>query len=96
MKFSYLDKRVFLQGLHPSGSTLLDGDRFFNSSTKKGLVLQIEVVNNPGLEQSPLPTTLSELLNQFSKVFEIPSGLPPFRGHEHQITLKEGTSPICE
>lgn len=78
MKFSYLDKRVFLQGLHPLGSTLLDADRFFNSFAKKGLVLQIEAVNNPGLEQSTLPTTLSELLNQFSKVFEIPSGLPLF------------------
>ena len=66
MKFSYLDKRVFLQGLHPSGSTLLDADKFFSSSAKKDLVLQIEVVNNPGLEQSPLPTALSELLDQFS------------------------------
>lgn len=66
MKFSYLEKRVFLQGLHPLGSTLLDADKFFSSSAKKGLVLQIEAINNPGLEQSTLPTALSELLDQFS------------------------------
>ena len=23
-------------------------------------------------------------------------GLPPFRGHEHQIILKDETPPVCE
>ena len=26
----------------------------------------------------------------------MPKGLPPLRGHEHQIILKEGSSPVCE
>ena len=39
---------------------------------------------------------MSDLLNEFSKVFEVPSGLPPIRGHEHSITLKEGSQPLCE
>ena len=29
-------------------------------------------------------------------MFEIPIGLPPFRGHKHQITLKEGSQLVCE
>ena len=29
-------------------------------------------------------------------MFDIPPGLPPFCGHEHQIVLKEGTPPVCE
>ena len=39
---------------------------------------------------------IEELLTEFGKVFELPTGLPPLRGHEHQILLKEGTQAICE
>ena len=30
------------------------------------------------------------LLQEFSQVFETPTELPPLRGHEHSIMLKEG------
>ena len=96
MKFSYLGKMVLLQGLHPSISILLDADKLFGSSVKKGLVLHINAVNTSGLNQPSLPMALSDLLKQFSKVFEVPSQLTPFRRHKHQIIPKEGTSPICE
>ena len=39
---------------------------------------------------------IKELLTEFGKDFELPTGLPPLRGHEHQILLKEGTQAICE
>ena len=39
---------------------------------------------------------IEKLLIEFASVFETPSGLPPSRGHEHQIVLKEGTIPICQ
>ena len=39
---------------------------------------------------------ITELLDEFNKVFEVPTALPPLRGHEHQIVLKEGTEPVCE
>ena len=29
-------------------------------------------------------------LQEFDHVFETPTGLPPLRGHEHPIVLKEG------
>ena len=50
---------------------------------------------------SPLPTiqqcsAIDDLLLEFAKVFEVLVGLPPLKGHEHQINLKEGTLPICE
>ena len=48
MRFCYLGKEVFLQGLHMSPSTFLEADKLFSSSEKKGLVLQIAVVNNVG------------------------------------------------
>jgi len=78
MKFSYLDKRVFLQGLHPLGSTLLDADKLFGNFVKKGLVLHIEVVSTLSPSQPSLTVALLDLLDQFSKVFEVPSHLPPF------------------
>ena len=53
---------------------------FFTDSTKKGLVLQITAVNTTSLDQPLLPTTLSSLLDQFSKVFDIPSRLPLSEG----------------
>ena len=39
---------------------------------------------------------LTQLLQDFGKVFEIHTGLPPLRNHEHSITLKEDSQPICE
>ena len=39
---------------------------------------------------------LADLLDEFSRVFAIPTSLPPIRGHEHSINLKEGTLPVCE
>ena len=46
--------------------------------------------------QSQLPDVLAALLVEFSKVFAVPTGLPPVRGHEHDIVLKEGSQPVCE
>ena len=36
------------------------------------------------------------MLDRFSKVFEVPTGLPLIRGHKHQLVLKDGTPPVCE
>ena len=87
IRFCYLGKEVFLQGLHMSPSTFSEADKLFSSAEKKFLVLHISVINN---------AALSKLLAQFSKVFEVPTGLPPIRVHEHQIVLKDGTPPIYE
>ena len=60
------------------------------------MVLQNTAINTTSPNQPLLPTTLSALLDQFSKVFDIPSRLPQIQGHEHQIVLKEGAKPVCE
>jgi hypothetical protein len=43
---------------------------------------------------TPLPRAITNLLQQFKDVFpaEIPPGLPPLRGIEHQIDLITGAS----
>ena len=62
---------------------------------KKGLCLQIlSTAAATILGQSQ--AVIEELLIEFGKVFELSTGLPPLRGHEYQIILKEGTQAICE
>ena len=43
-------------------------------------------------DSPPLPSALSSLLQEFEDIFpeEIPAGLPPLRGIEHQIDLIPG------
>jgi hypothetical protein len=43
---------------------------------------------------TPLPRAITNLFHEFKDIFpaEIPSGLPPLRGIEHQIDLISGTS----
>ncbi|KAL8118331.1 hypothetical protein AgCh_016023 [Apium graveolens] len=41
-----------------------------------------------------MPPYLKPILKQHSEVFRLPPGLPPNRGHEHAINLKDGTDPI--
>ena len=45
------------------------------------------------MEQESLPAILADLPADYAGVFSTPVGLPPVRGHEHQIILKEGTPP---
>ena len=39
---------------------------------------------------------IDDLLSKYTKVFKVLVGLPPLRGHKHQIVLKEGSPPISE
>ena len=96
MGFCYEDHKVLLQGLTPSlGSSIVDCKQFFKASVKKGLLLQITSVEAVVLEDR-LPAEVDLLLQEFEHVFGTPTGLPPLRGHEHPIVLKEGAQPVCQ
>ena len=41
-----------------------------------------------------VPKKLVEILRLFQQLFQMPTEFPPNRGHEHAITLNEGTSPV--
>ena len=96
MEFLHLGKRMFLKGLQPASSTISDASKLFSGSIRKGLVLQITTAAPMSFNQPHFPPMLTNLLNEFSKVFAVPTGLPPIRGHEHSINLKEGTLTMCE
>ena len=62
---------------------------------KKGLLLQIASVEVVVLKVR-LPAKVEFSLQEFEHVFETPTGLPPLRGHEHPIVLKEGAQHVCQ
>lgn len=41
-----------------------------------------------------MPEFLQSTLQKYGSIFEMPVGLPPSRGHEHSITLKDGSDPV--
>lgn len=41
------------------------------------------------------PEMIKLLLEEFSDIFEEPTGLPPSKGHEHRILLKPDALPVC-
>ena len=96
MKFHYKDQQVLLQGLSPfSGTSFMDCNQLLKGSVRKGLLLQITLAADVVLEDSVL-VEVELLLQEFREVFETPIGLPPVRGHENQITLMEGSQPVCQ
>ena len=87
---------MLLHGLNtPKGFEVQDEVQFFKEPTRRGLILQITIESTIE-RQSTLPPEITALLQEFHGVFTTLVDLPPVRGHEHQINLKEGTQPICQ
>jgi hypothetical protein len=85
MAFNQASHCVTLQGLHPSGFTLEDGDRFLKpfASNIKEFFLQLgpsQPSGSPGSSlartSEPLVVALQSLLSYFGSVFDEPAGLP--------------------
>ena len=63
-----------------------------------GLIAQFHAIQ--GYETTPLdpPSTLQQVLDTYSAMFELPTRLPPTRGeHDHSIPLLSGSQPpnVC-
>jgi hypothetical protein len=84
-----------LKGLKVSKLVLQESRQFGKGVISQGLLLQI-MQCSLYLNQEVAESSMQEVLEDFPRVFEEPQGLPPTRGHEHQILLKEGTSPTCQ
>ncbi|XP_063950432.1 uncharacterized protein LOC135152943 [Daucus carota subsp. sativus] len=56
---------------------------------------RLEQINGQGEGvNSGVPSFLQPVVQLHSRVFDTPVGLPPSRGHEHAINMKEGSSPV--
>jgi hypothetical protein len=98
MAFDQESHRITLHGLHPSGFTLEDGDRFLkpSASSIKGFFLQLCPSQLSGSPVSfsyrtsePLVDALQFLLSDFGSIFDEPAGLPPPRSQDYQIILHD-------
>jgi hypothetical protein len=94
MQFTFLGIHTQLNGLTPKGFFLEDGPSFLkpSPSANKGFFLKLVTLDTPTTD-TPLPTAIKSLLHTFAPVFAEPTGLPPFRGLDHQINLKH-SQPI--
>ena len=87
MCFTHGQKAVLLHGLKEAESHIQEGNQFLKEPVKRGLVLQIacHTTANSIDQTTQVPTQVADLLQEFELVFAAPVGLPPIRGHEHQI-----------
>ena len=54
----------------------------------------LEEENAVTQETQEVPAFLKGVMGEFVEVFDSPKGLPPPRGHEHAIILKDGSDPV--
>ena len=97
MCFLYGQGSLLLHGLKGAeGNLIQDGVHFLKELVKMGLVLQISDSTQTAEATAQIPTQVVALLKEFEAVFATPVGLPPNRGHEHQIQHKEGAQAIVQ
>ena len=86
MCFLYDQGSVLLHGLKGAeGNLIQDGVHFLKEPVKRGLVLQIFNSTKTVKGVAQIPTQVAALLKEFDAIFATPMGLPPIKGHEHQI-----------
>lgn len=63
-----------------------------------GYLVELNQLEGAGQAEQELlqsiPESLQPLIHSYAQVFHMPSGLPPKRGHEHAVILKQGTDPV--
>ncbi|XP_074328452.1 uncharacterized protein LOC141666362 [Apium graveolens] len=102
LKFKLGQDNVVLKGDPALGRTMISLKAMIRTIKKGGDGFMVECnhlganVGEKVNEETPkeVPQYLEATLRQHTKVFQMPLGLPPCRGHEHCITLKDGTNPI--
>ncbi|XP_047339547.1 uncharacterized protein LOC124943023 [Impatiens glandulifera] len=98
-------KNYLLQGMDQMQINIMEGDQISKLLMKGGQAALVQLRNCEEHQghffaltaQEPHNTDeeLENILKQFGDLFQEPKELPPPRGHDHQIPLKEGTMPIC-
>lgn len=57
-------------------------------------LVHLSTLSEDGTTDTTIPPSILHVLEQFTKVFEEPNTLPPWRACEHRIPLMEGTQPF--
>lgn len=59
-----------------------------------GFLVEFNRIEGEEQTEPEQPVFLQELLEEFKVIFKPPKGLPPQRGHEHAMVMKEGSNPV--
>ena len=97
MEFSYKGKRHLLQGQKKEEVRWAEGKKLkLLSSVAQVFAVHIAPVITASTcsQEEEKESKLRQLLQEFAAIFKEPNSVPPHRGHDHKIVLKEGTSPI--
>ena len=60
----------------------------------RGCDIELKIMEKKKGAEEVIPPEMSKMLLTYDAVFQKPTCLPPVRGNEHAIVLKEGTKPI--
>lgn len=96
MKFQFGNETITLQGDPSLGKTLVSLKAMMRTLQHEasGILVELNQVTAPIEDDSHIPSFLQEVIAKHEAIFNMPNGLPPIRGHEHSIVLKDGTPPI--
>jgi len=94
MKFSSEEKEVELRGIVGKPRKIISSNGMKNHLKKqqRGIIAQLCLLEVPTSKSSISPN-LQKVLDNHSKVFETPKGLPPIHDHDHAINLILGNVP---
>ncbi|KAJ9540003.1 hypothetical protein OSB04_026509 [Centaurea solstitialis] len=98
MKFTSAGRTVTLRGNPALGKSLVSLKAMSKIIQQQGQAILIELGScllSPKEEpDSQVPTTVQAVIGEFEQIFNMPRELPPQRGKEHAINLKEGTEAV--
>lgn len=102
LKFRLGDKNVTLKGDPALGRSVISLKAMLKTIHKgrDGYMVECNHITAKREQQlidsksGHVPAYLKSVIQQHVQVFNMPKGLPPSRGHEHAINLKEGTNPV--
>ena len=63
------------------------GGGFLVECSASGVTTEVPVTES-------IPESVAPVLEKYKQVFDMPSGLPPVRGHEHAIKMKADSNPV--
>ncbi|XP_061344472.1 uncharacterized protein LOC133290409 [Gastrolobium bilobum] len=93
MEFMTCEGRVILHGENPCKAVSPVEQRCLSLEGIK--VQEVSGILPELLElEQKIPLPIWDILVQFQPVFQLPRGLPPFRGCDHAINLVEGARPV--
>ncbi|GJW36708.1 retrotransposable element Tf2 [Tanacetum coccineum] len=105
MEFVYNNKKMVLRGTHKTKVEWAEGKGQLHKmgGIPQAKMFMLCVYPNTGLNMSALgeqrndkvlKPELTQIMENFSDVFEVPHELPPKRSHDHRIPLIPGTPPV--